>query len=128
MPSGSIVQAMYKIVALTLAVVATSIAATAHRKQPRPVLGQGEPQRRGDSHTDRQHQCAAAPIAGDHESEGRDQDHAEQQDRPLPTEDLARELPQRHCAASRLGLARSTTLVSRNARVSGPTPPGFGDT
>ena len=98
-PSGSMVQAMYRIAALTLAVVTTSMARLRTASRPARSSGRVSLSTAATRHPDRDHQRAATPVAGDHQAEGRDQDQSGQQDRPLPAEDLARELPQRHWAA-----------------------------
>lgn len=96
-----------------------------HHKQTRPLIGQRQPQRRGDPDADPDDQCAAAPVTGHHQGERRDEDQADHQDRPLTGEHLADELSCRHAS---FDSSASTTLVSRKARVNGPTPPGLGDT
>ena len=101
-------------------------ALAAHHQQAGPVVGERKPQRRRDGDTDAEHQRTAPPVSGDHQNEGRQEEQAHQQDRPLRAEHLAGELPDSHKLIARS--SNSTTLVNRNARVNGPTPPGFGDT
>lgn len=99
--------------------------AASHHEQTRPVVGQRQPQRRRDPDTDPDDQRAAAPVTRHHQGERRDEDQADHQDRPLAGEHLAGEFLWRHAS---FDSSASTTLVSRKARVSGPTPPGLGDT
>ncbi|ULN36772.1 23S rRNA (adenine(2058)-N(6))-methyltransferase Erm(38) [Mycolicibacterium smegmatis] len=96
-----------------------------HHKQTGPVVGQRQPQRGRDADADPDDQRTAPPVTRHHQGERRDEDQADHQDRPLTGEHLAGEFLWRHAS---FDSSASTTLVSRKARVNGPTPPGLGDT
>src|ERR1700682_5263785 len=107
----------------TMAVVTKSMPLVRTTNRPGRGGGAPPPQHRRAADSDADKQRAAAPIVGDHQAVGRDDDQRDRQDRPLPHDHPAGCVANSHDFS-----ASSTTFVSRKARVSGPTPPGLGDT